>query len=184
MNKKVKVYCIRRAHSYANWIPNKEFVNTIEECDLVVCPGGSDIDVRIYGETATHPACWGYTRMEKDDELADIKKAISLGKKLWGTCKGIQYGTAVSGGKLVQDIDHPYQHTVKTIEGKELIVNSMHHQMCNPFVLPKDEYKVFAWAENISPYHEDGNEQPVEMPMEPEIMYYPKTNFLGAQFHP
>jgi len=184
MNKQINIYCIRNSTGYARWIPNKNFVNTIEEADLVVCPGGSDIDPRIYGENKEHPYGWGFTRMEQDKELLDIRKAISLGKKLWGTCKGIQYGCAVSGGKLVQDISHPGSHTITTIDGKKLSVNSMHHQLCFPFNLPEHKYRVFGWAENISSHHENGNGEEMDTPVEPEILYFPETQFLGTQFHP
>jgi len=181
--KERKIYCIRGARGYAGWM-NGTIVPTIEEADLIVAPGGSDIDPRLYGRTQHHQFAWGSTRMENDGELEDLKKAIRLGKKIWGTCKGIQYGSALSGGLLVADVSHPYKHPIKTEDGKTLIVNSMHHQLCYPFNLPKDEYRIIGWSEGISNHYDDVDGTQMEVPVEPEILYFPKTNYLGTQFHP
>jgi len=185
MQKKIKVYHAgKRGSGYSNWVPNREIVHSVEEADLVFVNGGSDIDTRIYGEEKRHSASWGFTRMEHDEELADIRTAIGLGKKLWGTCKGIQYGCAVSGGKLIQDISHPGRHTIKTEDGKVFSVNSMHHQMCYPFNLPEDEYRIIGAADNLSNHHDDGEGKQMNVPIEPEILFFSKTQFLGTQWHP
>ena len=83
-----KLYCIRNSKGYGRWMKGT-FVDNIEDADLVVAPGGSDIDPRLYGATQTHPSAWGCSRMETDPELADLRKAIALKKKIWGTCKGL-----------------------------------------------------------------------------------------------
>ena len=183
--KKIKVYHAgQRGSGYSSWVPNRELVNSVEEADLVFCNGGADVDPRLYGATKGHPNAWGHSKMENDEELHDITKAISLGKKLWGTCKGIQYGVCVSGGKMVADISHPGSHKILTEDGKSLSVNSMHHMLCWPFNLPKDKYRVIGWAENLSRHHEDADGKEMETPVEPEILYFPETKFLGSQFHP
>lgn len=184
MNKKIKVYHAGgRTHGYSSWVPNRQIVDSVEEADLVFANGGSDIDTRIYGETKQHPSGWGYTPMERDEELNDLKKAIALGKHVWGTCKGLQYACALSGGKLIQDVSHPGQHSIVTEDGKVLSVNSMHHQMCYPFNLPKSDYRIIGYANNISSHHEDGNQKEMTVPVEPEILFFPKTKMLGTQFH-
>jgi gamma-glutamyl-gamma-aminobutyrate hydrolase PuuD len=167
-----------------HWIPDGEYVNSIEEADLVMVPGGSDIDPRIYGETVVHPRSWGYTRMESDDTLKRILKAIELKKHIFGICKGIQYGCAVSGGKLVQDISHPGSHPVHTRENISFNVNSMHHQMCYPFNLPKKDYQILAWADKLSDRHEDGSQKQMSLTVEPEFLHFKKTRFLGTKYHP
>ena len=59
----------------------------------------------------------------------------------------------------------------------------MHHQIAFPFNMSKDDYRIIAWAENLSDHHEDGDGHEMEVPVEPEIVYFPKTQMLGSQFH-
>jgi len=63
-----------------------EIVDTMEEADLVVAEGGSDVPYQHYAKKG-HPATWGYSR--GDHEYNALKKAISLDKRIWGTCKGL-----------------------------------------------------------------------------------------------
>lgn len=180
--KERKIYCVRGCKSHARWAQGVATDN-MEEADLVISPGGGDLDYHLYADTE-HPAGWGYTPMAQDTELADLRKAISLKKPIFGVCKGGQYGCVLSGGILVQDISHPMSHNVTTIDNRELKVNSFHHQLCYPFNLPKSDYKLLAWAENISSRHQDGNMKEMDVPVEPELIYFPKTKFISAQFHP
>ena len=182
--KERKIYCIRGATGYANWMQGTSFVDTIEEADLVVAPGGGDVDPRLYGAKKGHRAAWGHTYMENDKELTDLRKAISLGKHIWGTCKGIQYGSCLSSGSMIADISHPWMHEIKTEDGKKFVVNSMHHMMVYPFDLPKEDYRIIGWSENLSDHHHDADENEMNPPVEPEIIYFPKTKFLGTQWHP
>jgi len=74
-------------------------------------------------------------------------------------------------------------HPIVTKEGDILQVNSMHHQAIYPFDLPKEDYQLIAWAENLSEHHEDGDMQEMNPPVEPELCYFPKIKFLGSQYH-
>ena len=82
---KRKIYCINGSTGYANWMEG-EIVDTMEEADLVVAEGGSDVPYQHYAKKG-HPATWGYSR--GDHEYNALKKAISLDKRIWGTCKGL-----------------------------------------------------------------------------------------------
>ena len=71
-------------------------------------------------------------------------------------------------------------------------MNSCHHQMCYPYDLPKDEYEVLSWTEEISnKYVADAKVNFDETTLdengafkEPEMIWYPKTRCLGVQGHP
>lgn len=183
MEKKTrKIYCVRGTKSHARWAQGIA-VDTIEEADLVISPGGSDVDYRLYSDKE-HPANWGHTPLERDSELKDLQKAIELKKPIFGVCKGGQYGCILSGGLLIQDVYHPGSHSMTTSDGKKIRINSLHHQMMYPFNLDESKYKLLGWAENLSPHHEDGYQQEMNVPVEPEMIFFPETKFLSCQFHP
>lgn len=80
---------------------------------------------------------------------------------------------------------HPNTHWIKTIDGRFFNINSTHHQMQMPFNLKKDEYKILAWAQNISSYHWLNDEVNIKnMPKEPELVFYSRTDSLCCQCHP
>lgn len=133
------------------YLKEEDIEEQLAPFDALLVPGGADFN----------PAC--YHEEKKDytvtpDDLMDsyqlelIKKACSLGKWVFGICRGFQGINIVCGGTLFQDIlaerpasishmrkDCPYKpvHTVKIEKdsrlfkafGKtELEVNSLHHQ--------------------------------------------------------
>lgn len=84
---------------------------------------------------------------------------------------------------------HPSEHEITDIYGNTIKVNSLHHQMQYPYDLPEEDYKLIAWADSLSPFHQhmDGDkvaEYGAEMNKEPEIVYYPKIKALAIQHHP
>jgi len=190
----LKIYVPYGSRGYANWISNN-VVNSVEEADLVLITGGEDINPRIYGEQP-HSSTW-YNIRRDEIELTAIKEAIQQEKFLWGTCRGIQLLCAVAGGKLVQDMNHSYTHSVITNEGVIMATNSLHHQMQYPFNLVEGEdYQIIAYARGLSrekgiPYYGGANDEQMVLPtdkdgytIEPEIVYYPKIKALGHQAHP
>ncbi len=103
--------------------------------------------------------------------------------------------TIRNGGYLIQDVNHPSRHDVKTIDGFAYGMNSCHHQMCYPYNLPPDEYEVIAWTEELSNHYQvDKDAVTMDFPdhsldenglfKEPEMIWYPKTRCLGVQGHP
>ncbi len=112
---------------------------------LVLC-GGGDIDPHFYGEE-------NYGSHQPDilrdkAEFALFEKYFALGKPIFGICRGCQLINVALGGSLVQHIDTHADHsqvfgmdsvhTVYNTEnsifyqlyGKEMTVNSSHHQAC------------------------------------------------------
>lgn len=110
-----------------------EQVRSLEEADILAFSGGADIDPSLYGEQphwSTHP--WP----ERDHaEYEDLLMFQALGKsKVIGICRGAQFLTAITGGKLIQNVNNHagYSHGMHTFEGHDVRVNSVHHQMCLP----------------------------------------------------
>jgi gamma-glutamyl-gamma-aminobutyrate hydrolase PuuD len=59
------------------------------------------------------------------------------------------------------------------------MVNSLHHQMC---LLP-DDAVLLAWGENIAVSYAHNGQNLIPQ-KEPEVVWYPKINAIGVQFHP
>ena len=169
-------------YGYANWLGKTKIVKDITKADLCMGIGGSDVSAKYYNQPDSgHLRCNPQTDYY---EYRDYQKAIQLGKKIVGTCKSAQWGAALAGGAIFQDVTHPGEHKVKTFDGKELLVNSLHHNMCDLSNLKEGEdYKLLAWAENLSPYHINGFGQNVSCEKEPEVVYFPKINLIGWQNH-
>lgn len=98
----------------------------------------------------------------------------------------------MNGGKLVQHMQHPSEHSIiihEEIEdvihkGAELFATSTHHQMQYPFNLPEENYRILASNPNKSKIHLGGNNEDMNPPCDVEIAYYPKTKSLAIQMHP
>lgn len=104
----------------------------IDNSDLVVFTGGSDINPKIYGSyshSSTH-----YLERRDKMELVAFRKAYDLGKNMAGICRGGQLMNALMGGYMYQDVDnHCRNHAAYDVRsGEEVIVNSLHHQMMIP----------------------------------------------------
>lgn len=88
-------------------------------------------------------------------------------------------------GRLVQHQQNPsWLHEIKTYDEKTIEITSTHHQAAYPFDLPAERYRVLGWTTGISKFHEDGNREEMNPPVECENVYYPETRCLGIQGHP
>lgn len=190
-NKKIKLFVVGPSVSYASWL-NHEKVSTMEEADLVLFTGGEDINPKLYEQP-----CGQFTHYNVHRDLMEVesaRKAIKLGKNIWGTCRGIQLGCAMSGGLLVQHMNHPWQHNLTLYDGTVIQVNSLHHQMQHPYNLHPSEYVVVGYAKGLSNVYLNGHNNEMLLPTinkgsdlttkEAEIVYYRKTKWFGAQSHP
>jgi len=114
--------------------------DSVENCDLVVFPGGQDINPKIYGQKNTYSF---YTESRDKVETEIFYDSLKHGKKILGICRGHQLINALLGGYLVQDIlkelgwSHGGRHDIKILEEDSIIaevfkenpwVNSLHHQ--------------------------------------------------------
>ena len=156
--------------------------------------GGSDIHPSLYlrENVATYT---GNTLSARDQAEAKLfSKAVDAGLLILGVCRGAQLGCALSGGILIQDVHgHNNDHLVTTIDGKSFPSSSIHHQMMYPWQVP---HELIAWTNyprsdryvgltdqelELWPTREFGQRQ---LPIEPEIVWFPATKCLGIQGHP
>ena len=184
--KNIKVFVVGSSTGYAHWMINNtsQLTKKMEDADLVVLTGGADINPQLYQEK---PGKYTYFSENRDVmEVEAVIKARALNKKIWGTCRGLQLLTALNGGKLIQHISHGGSHLMITEDGSRVNVNSLHHQMCYPFDIPKENYRILGYAPNISPTYLNGDNNQIELPenfVEPEMIIFGK-NEMGVQYHP
>lgn len=168
--------------SYMTWIPNATEVATIEEADLVIFTGGEDVCPDLYGHPIHETTYYNKTRDLKEVEA--FLNTIALNKPILGICRGAQFICTMAGGTLIQHQSHPAMHYITTNDGKKILVNSTHHQrQCLKHIL-SNEYTLLAWAEHLSPYSYEGNNNNYPEAEEVEVCYYNKINSLAIQFHP
>ena len=183
---KKKVYIVGKDMYYLSFIDNAEFTPTMEDADLVMFTGGADVTPYLY-TPYKHDSSF-YNEARDVSETAEWEKALKLGKNMIGICRGSQFLTVMAGGTLVQDVDNHSMwgtHDITFMETDEVMkITSTHHQMMNPFNLSPDSFDVIAIStENLSTHYSGGKEE-IEMPTEPEIVYYNKTKALAIQGHP
>lgn len=158
--------------------------------DLVLFTGGEDINPEIYGEELGK-----YTSINKERDSLEqsIYYNLENSPKL-GICRGAQFLTVMSGGKLIQDVaGHNQAHNIsffRSPNSSHLIytTSSSHHQMMYPFNLDENKYFIHGFSEYFrSNSYLNGNNEQIELPLnfvEPEIIHYKETNSLCIQGHP
>ncbi len=163
-------------------------LSAIEKGDVVMFGGGEDISPLLYNEKASKWAYAPATPSTRDEfETRAYHKAIEVGAKCFGICRGAQLLCALAGGKLIQHItNHGGTHWIETNTGDKYITSSAHHQMMWPFELPKDHFEVLGWSDPPRSQYYVFNEKHIEnkVEIEPEIVYFTKINSLGVQGHP
>lgn len=177
-----KIYIVGGGSRYANWMEGT-VVDKMADADLVVFTGGEDVDPDFYGHPK-HPYT-GCNTIRDRFERVEFNEASKLKKPMIGICRGAQFLCVMNGGLLIQHQQNTqYLHDINVGDEKTVEITSMHHQSAFPFNLPKESYKILGWTENLSKFHEDGNRDEMNPPVECEIVYYPKERCLGIQGHP
>ena len=190
-NKTIKVYVVGGDIGYTNLFLDKiKIVDTIPEADIVLFTGGEDVNPGYYGEdTGQHTQI---NRKRDEIEMIQFDEARNYGKFCVGICRGAQYLTVMSNGCLIQHVTGhaiPGMHKIHLInEDVDIDITSTHHQMMYPFYLDKKDYVILAKAKyNLSSKYlngDDCNRSLHDDFVEPEIVYYKKTNCLCIQGHP
>lgn len=160
----------------------KEFMGTPEKFRLVVFTGGEDVDPSLYG----HINCYSESNFDRDMEEIDIfKMAVKHKIPMAGICRGMQFLNVMAGGSMYQHIaGHAgSSHTVTTNNGKDIKVNSLHHQLVN--INPKVT-DVIAWSSSriSGVYFGNGGAKQPHPEKEVEAAYFRNINAVGAQWHP
>lgn len=183
----LKIYCVGALNT-ANWMRGNT-CGSMEKADVVVFPGGADVNPAMYGEpcnVATH-----FNDDTDAKETAEFNKAMGMGKKMVGICRGAQLLCAKAGGKLVQNQNDSWtRHNCFTYDGKIINVTSAHHQAMYPWGMKDGTYAVLGWTIGLCAWHQ-GRSWEDEMvkgkaplDMEVEMAYFPGINALCLQPHP
>jgi putative glutamine amidotransferase len=163
---------------------------TIPEIDLMLFTGGEDVDPAYYNEK---PGKRTFYNPSRDNDESKMFRMLNQKIPKLGICRGSQFLTVMSGGKLIQHVENhgiggTHSITFDYIHNHKMQITSTHHQMMYPFDLSKKEYILCAYATNyLSPIYLNGNDRNIEVPeefLEPEIVFYPRSNSLAIQGHP
>lgn len=182
----MNIYVVGEANHYADWLEGE--LTSFEDADLVIFTGGADVIPTLYNDVVHKMTTYyGYRDAQ---EVGYFTQAFSLDKKILGICRGAQFLTVMNGGKLIQHVNNHRlrgMHQIEAPDYGEGFVTSTHHQMMYPYNLPEDNYEIIAHTpEPRSSKYEVGKGD-LELPdefVEPEIVYYPKTQAVGIQGHP
>jgi gamma-glutamyl-gamma-aminobutyrate hydrolase PuuD len=166
--------------------PEDMGLDRIGKDDVILFGGGADISPTLYGQKPNRYTGAGNVLSGRDKaEKILFEHAQKVGAKSLGICRGAQLVCALSGGSLIQHVTNHGNsagHDMKTNDGQIIHVCSVHHQMMNPF---NTEHELIGWAkDNISTCYLVENDKQVEVKVEPEVVWFPKTQALGIQYHP
>lgn len=158
--------------------------------DLLIFTGGADVNPDMYGEKVGSRTSINIERDELESKSYDMLYRVP---KL-GICRGSQFLTVKSGGRLIQDVQghatgkNHYIHTKEYGDYNKYNITSTHHQMMFPFNLNEDRYNLIAWSTKfLSDSYLNGNNEEIILPenfLEPEIVYYNDSKSLCIQGHP
>lgn len=152
--------------------------------DILIVHGGEDIHPSLYNKAVSR-----YTGVSGDNpsqrdriEWALMQEAVKMGVPIIGICRGAQMLCALAGGFLVQHVhNHGGRHMVVTKDDHSFLTNSIHHQMMYPFDV---EHELVSWVpEKLSDVHYDVDQQ-IELPLEPEFVFFPQQKGFAIQWHP
>lgn len=126
--------------SFKTYIPEIKVLSIpadVTDYDLVVFPGGEDVNPGMYGQRNTY----SYFNERRDDFESDVfQHALNANIKMFGVCRGHQFIHVKHGGSLYQDlkltagIGHAGPHTLTYVKRHPIMnffpddVNSLHHQ--------------------------------------------------------
>lgn len=151
--------------------------------DCLVVWGGADIHTSYYNKQNKGYSHVGEKPSFRDQyEWACMQRAKELGIPIIGICRGAQMLCALAGGHLIQHVEnHGSSHLAVTVDGQEFKVSSVHHQMLYPWNV---NHEVVAWSKRIlSEIHID-EDKDIEVPVEPEFVFFPEVKGVAIQWHP
>lgn len=164
----------------------------IDEADLVVFTGGSDINPKLYGEPALSVTNFNAERDVREESI--FWEAVSEGKPMVGICRGGQFLNVMNGGKMWQHVNNHAngKHKAFDLRGKEMKeveVTSTHHQMMIPPDDDKTKYEILVAASLATEKLSHGREytrkdSDDKLLSDPEVIWYPEMKCLCFQPHP
>ena len=161
----------------------------LQEADLVVYGGGSDVSPEFYGQIPIKQC--GYPDRNRDElERKIFKEALDLGIPQMGICRGAQFLHVMCGGILWQHVNnHTKDHIMYDLTSNKMVrTSSTHHQMMQY----NDNMTLIACCDDdVATYYEDAftkidyDEEGGHIPqIEVEVCSYENENVLCIQGHP
>lgn len=196
MSNKILVYSVSGFERDANWISNSEIIDDIKKADVVIFPGGADVDPKLYGFKAISQT---YVSEYADKRDMNAYNKLKPNQLAVGICRGAQFLCVMNGGKLIQDVKgHAIgkTHSILTTQKPtiELQALSLHHQMMYPFNLSTDDYTIlyksncgYEYCDSVSESGKPLNLNYIYDYGEPEVVVFHKENkpmSLAIQSHP
>lgn len=190
----INVFCVGSKRD-ADWLPGVSH-STFDEAHIVIMPGGSDWNPALYGEKTGFNTRHYYG--PDVEQLEYFMKAVQAKKFIIGICRGAQLLGIAAGGKLFQNVHFHAgaDHTIFTKTKRELIINSLHHQMVDWDSIPNvnARARLIGWSEGLSNTYTNGENHECKTPagerynklftIEPEVFYFPSFRGFGIQGHP
>lgn len=175
----------------------EEAVKKLLPINLIIFTGGEDVNPIYYYQNTLNKTIINNKRDILEFDLLNHKLYYNYVKNIpkLGICRGSQLLTVHNGGSLIQHVTgHNNCEDVICLKdniyssSKTIKVLSDHHQMMFPYDLPKSDYDLIGWSDYFkSNTYLNGDGEETVLPynfLEPEIIYYPKTNSLCIQSHP
>lgn len=172
-----------------------KLTNILDESDLVVFVGGSDVSPSLYGDNVhrtTHA-----NKARDDREMKVFYEAVELGIPMAGICRGGQFLNVMNGGRMYQDVNnHGVAGTHKAWLKNAMLpidVTSTHHQMMIVNKNVEHDILLFAGVSSrkveMNPSSESNTReiislQPIGTITDIEAVYYPENQCLCFQPHP
>lgn len=155
---------------------------SIEEADLVVFTGGSDVNPALYGGILDPSTFFDAERDEED--LETYSTCYEKGIPMFGVCRGAQFGHVMNGGEMYQDVDgHNADHLIvftKVGDSGSVTSSSVHHQMC----IENEWMDVLAHAFKSTRRVIEPGIASTGHSKDIEAFFYRETCFFGVQGHP
>jgi putative glutamine amidotransferase len=164
----------------------------LKEGDILLIWGGADIHPSLYHKPMSLESQASFRGPSGRDQVewALMQRAKQLNIPIIGVCRGAQMLCALAGGYLMQHVSGHAgrEHKVITFDGRELKVNSLHHQMMVPRTAEGKEvpHEVVAEVPKEalrSTVYVDGPNK-VDHNQEPEFLYFPEVKGFAIQWHP
>jgi gamma-glutamyl-gamma-aminobutyrate hydrolase PuuD len=157
----------------------------LNDLDLLVFWGGSDINPQIYGEKNTNSHGIHFSR---DSIEVDVMRAALGNIPILGVCRGAQLACALLGGSLYQDVNnHTSTHNMVVNEPYRpyftrhtVCTSSLHHQMMRP----TKDMEIVAHSKGRSTRRISERTHEIGEHTDPEIVLHRDKKVLMVQGHP
>lgn len=157
----------------------------IDPNSILILHGGEDISPSLYGQRPNHYTGANVKLSSRDNYERDLfLRATEMEIPILGICRGAQLSCVLNGGTLVQHVENHTKgsHKIELKDGVTIPTNSLHHQMMVPWDI---SHELLGWSKTkLSPKYLGENEVELDMPCEPEIVWFKTSKTLAIQGHP